>query len=97
METPWAFKVPVTESERGWGRKIDDYMVCLSLEDALRFTYDFNAQNTADTAPDWYMQVEDGPVRLKLTERQYQLVTAQENQRMWLRDLLAKCKESVVE
>ena len=30
-------KVPVIESERGWGSKVDDFMVCLSVEDANAF------------------------------------------------------------
>lgn len=30
------FKVAIYESERGWGRKLDDHMICLSLEDALQ-------------------------------------------------------------
>ena len=32
-----AVKIAVIESEAGWGRKIDDWMVCLSIEDAKSF------------------------------------------------------------
>lgn len=31
---PTAVKIAVMEYERGWGSKIDDWMVCLSVEDA---------------------------------------------------------------
>lgn len=30
-------KVEVVESERGWGSRVDDYVVCLTLQDAEQF------------------------------------------------------------
>lgn len=80
-------RVPVTESEAGWGRKIDDYMLCLSVEDALKFTEEFNAKNTENTAPDWYMQVEDEPEPLDITDEQYEVLCDQTDKRMWLSTL----------
>lgn len=59
-----AIKVPVVESERGWGRKIDDWMVCLTIEDAQAFKKEFNSENISSTTPDWYMQAE-GEVKSK--------------------------------
>lgn len=50
-----AVKVAVWEYERGWGSKVDDYMVCLSVEDA-------NA--------DWYMVAEGEPTAIDLTPKQ---------------------------
>lgn len=79
-----AVKVPVTESERGWGRKIEDYMVCLSTEDALNFTKEFNSKNSPGPAPDWYMQVEDDPIPFDITEKQLNVIKETEKKRIWL-------------
>ena len=79
--------VPVTESERGWGRKIDDYMVCLSVKDALKFTKEFNAKNTSETVPDYYMVVEHEPQPMDITEKQYEAVLKSKKKRMWLNSL----------
>lgn len=83
--TQKAYKVAVTESERGWGRKIDDYMVCQSHEDALAFTKEFNSKNTEETAPDWYMVVEHDPEQITLTQTQFDYLI--ESNRVWLSDL----------
>lgn len=80
-----AVKVPVIESERGWDCKIDDHMVCLSIEDAYEFIKEFNAQNTEIRTPDWYMQAEDVPETITLSEAQYQIVLAEK--RVWLNGL----------
>ncbi len=80
-----AVKVPVIESERGWGRKIDDYMVCLTLEDAHEFIKEFNSRNTETTTPDWYMQAEGDPEPISLSEAQYHIVLAEK--RVWLNSL----------
>jgi hypothetical protein len=80
-----AVKVPVTESERGWGRKIDDYMVCLSMEDAKAFTKEFNAKNTDETVPDWYMVVENEPIPMDLTDAQFKRL--KKEKRIWLSSL----------
>ena len=50
-----AVKVPVWEFERGWGSKIDDWMICLSVDDAKKFVAEFNAKNRETKVPDWYM------------------------------------------
>lgn len=77
-----AVKIAVIESEAGWGRKIDDWMVCLSAEDAKAFEKEFNAKNKSSSAPDWYMQVEGGPKPIDLTEKQFSKL--QEDKRVWL-------------
>lgn len=79
--------VPVTESERGWGRQIDDYMVCLTTEDALKFTEEFNAKNTEETVPDYYMVVEHKPEPMDIDEKLYNIVCRSKNKRMWLSSL----------
>jgi hypothetical protein len=65
-----AVKIAVIESEKGWGRKIDDYMVCLSVDDANEFKKEFNSKNTEDSTPDWYMQVEGSPEPINLSDKQ---------------------------
>lgn len=77
-----AVKIAVVESERGWGRKVDDWMVCLSVEDANLYKKEFNAENVEERTPDWYMQVEGEPQPIDLTSRQYELLKKEE--RVWL-------------
>ena len=77
-----AVKIAVIESEAGWGRKIDDYMVCLSIEDAKTFEKDFNSENKASSTPKWYMQVEGQPEPIDLTENQFSKL--QNDKRVWL-------------
>lgn len=80
-----AIKIPVVESEAGWGRKIDDYMVSLNHEDAEAYRLEFNAKNTETSTPSWYMQVEGKATPIDLTEKQYNhLVT---EKRVWLSTL----------
>lgn len=79
-----AVKVPVTERERGWGAKVDDHMVCMSMSDAQAFTTEFNSKNPDGPAPDWYMQVEDEPLPIDLTDEQFQALEESEDGRMWL-------------
>ena len=50
-----AFKVEIIESEREWGSKVDDYMICLSQQDAELFKEEFNSFNISVTIPEWYM------------------------------------------
>lgn len=57
QQKPW--RVVVIESERGWGTKVDEIKRFASKEEALAFQRDFNKDNTAATAPDWYMQAQD--------------------------------------
>ena len=80
-----AVRIAVVESEAGWGRKIDDWMVCLTVEDAMLYEKEFNSKNTADSVPDWYMQVEGDPEPIELTDKQFdKLVT---DKRVWLSTL----------
>lgn len=76
------FKIPVIESESGWGRKLDDWMVCLSTEDAIKFKEEFNSKNTSSSTPDWYMQVEGDPEPIELSDIQYSKLI--EQKRIWL-------------
>jgi hypothetical protein len=48
-------KVLIIESERGWGQKIDEVKYFNTRQEALDFCKEFNKDNTADVAPDWYM------------------------------------------
>lgn len=49
------YKVEIIESERGWGQRIDEIKYFDSEESAKSFCTDFNKDNNASTAPDWYM------------------------------------------
>jgi len=80
-----AAKIAVFESEKGWGRKLDDWMVCLSSSEAHAFKQEFNSNNTSDTVPEWYMQAEGDPEPINLTFNQY--MKLKDNKRMWLKDL----------
>ena len=48
------YRVKLVESERGWGQEewTEDYD---SYEEAKERIRSVNAENTASTAPDWYM------------------------------------------
>lgn len=81
----WAFKVTVIESESGWGQRIDDHMVCLSIEDAKNFIQEFNSENDLPNIPDWYMYAEDTPIHIELNDNQYNKLKS--NKRMWLSSL----------
>ena len=76
-----AVRIPVIESEKGWGRRIDDHMVCLSVEDAMEFKQEFNAKNTEKTTPDWYMAVEGEPEPIDITDEQ--MAELKRNKRIW--------------
>jgi hypothetical protein len=79
-----AYSVPIFESERGWGSKIDDYMICLTLSTAKAWATDFNSFNTEPTASDWYQVALDGDIQLiEVTEAQLKALEAEVNQRMW--------------
>ena len=77
-----AVKIAVIESEADWSRKCDDWMVCLSTEDAKEFEKEFNAENKQSSAPDWYMQVEGEPKPIDLNEKQFSKL--QLEKRVWL-------------
>lgn len=77
----YGISVPVLESERGWGSKIDDHMVCLTIEDSKLFIEDFNKKNNEDIVPDWYMKALDETKQIELTEEQFNLLS--EQKRIW--------------
>lgn len=54
----WA--VELMEYERGWGSRLDETVYFDTEREANDYIKKFNAQNTAPTAPDWYM-VATGP------------------------------------
>lgn len=88
-----AIKVPIEESEAGWGRKIDDWMVCLTKEDAKAFEVEYNKPNVEDyaktkTVPSWYMQADASEaVEFDITDKQVQALKESKNQRMYLSSL----------
>jgi hypothetical protein len=51
-----AYRVEIIESERGWGQKIDEVKYFDSEADAKFFCTNYNKDNPAGPAPDWYMQ-----------------------------------------
>lgn len=51
-------KVNIIESERGWGQRVDEVKEFETLEIAEAFCREFNAENTEETVPDWYMRAE---------------------------------------
>jgi len=53
---PWV--VTIVESERGWGRKVDEYRRFATRELAEAFKADYNKDLPDGPAPDWYMQAE---------------------------------------
>ena len=42
-----AVKIAIVESEAGYGRRVDDWMVCLSSADALAYQQEFNSKLAA--------------------------------------------------
>jgi hypothetical protein len=58
--TPVAtYRVDIIESERGWGRKIDETIYFDNADEARQYVRDYNAKhNTATVVPDWYMVAE---------------------------------------
>jgi hypothetical protein len=58
INKPIAYRVDVIERERGWGSKIDDTLYFDNETEAKEYCRQFNARNTAHTAPEWYMVAE---------------------------------------
>jgi hypothetical protein len=48
------YEVCVVESERGWGQT-RDYVLFDTVEAAIKYRDDINAQNKSGPAPDWYV------------------------------------------
>lgn len=59
------YRIQVMESERGWGQDYwhEDYD---TYEEADKRIKDINAQNTANSAPDWYMQAEPAIIAIEV-------------------------------
>jgi len=59
-----AFRVTLTEYERGWGQKPWDDVYFDNEAEARKYADDYNKEhNTAASAPDWYVMARyDGPV-----------------------------------
>lgn len=56
-------RVNIIESERGWGRKVDETKTFKTRAAAEKFVKKYNQKNEDDwkktkTVPDWYMQAE---------------------------------------
>ena len=63
ISKPVAYRVDIVEYERGWGSKIEETLYFDNEAEARKVCDDFNAGNTAPTAPDWYMIANyQGPV-----------------------------------
>jgi hypothetical protein len=58
IQIPKAYRVDIIESERGWGRKIDETKYFDNEEEARQFCKDYNSKNPDGPAPDWYMQAD---------------------------------------
>lgn len=52
------YRVTLLESERGWGQNIwtEDFD---TMEEAQRRIWSVNAENTSDTAPDYYVMADN--------------------------------------
>ena len=59
-----AFKVELTEYERGWGSKPWDVLYFDNEVEARQYAIDYNLKhNNAPSAPDWYVRADyAGPV-----------------------------------
>lgn len=50
-----AYRVDIAEYERGWGSKLNASVYFDSEAEAREYVQTFNAKNTAEQVPDWYM------------------------------------------
>jgi len=59
------YRIQVMESERGWGQDYwhEDYD---TYEEAAARIKDINAQNTAKSAPDYWMQAEPAIIAIEV-------------------------------
>ncbi len=78
-----AYFVPVIESESGWGSKVDDYMVCPTLEKAKEFVVAFNAENYQIVAPEWYMRADDSIFIKDIPDEQFKRISAHNAESCW--------------
>lgn len=85
-----AFKVPVIESERGWGSKIDDYMVCISNDVAKNFIEIFNSSNNKEVTANWYMYADTNITEFSLSDLEIMILNNEDDGKMWLKELNRK-------
>lgn len=52
------YRVDIIESERGWGSKIDETKYFDNEHEAQAFCKKYNASNTDEVVPDWYMRAD---------------------------------------
>ena len=82
-----AIKIPVIESEKGWGQRVDDHMICLSSTIANAFVVEFNSKNNEPQTPDWYMYADNYHAPIEITEAQFNHINNQPEKREWLSKL----------
>jgi hypothetical protein len=59
ISKPVAFRVVLTEYERGWGQKPWDTVYFDTEYEARKYADDYNKEhNNEDYAPDWYVMAE---------------------------------------
>jgi len=54
------YTAKIWESERGWGRKVDEIKEFKSEKARDKFITKFNSANNEPVTPDWYMFAEKG-------------------------------------
>jgi hypothetical protein len=74
MKADVIYTAVVWESERGWGRKVDETREFKTEGARDKFIEKFNSKNNEPVAPDWYMFAERGeniirPIRLRRKAR----------------------------
>ena len=57
------YRVEIIESERGWGRRVDEVKFFDNFDEAQAFVDKYNSTNPPGPAPDWYMQA-NGPYKV---------------------------------
>jgi hypothetical protein len=62
------YRVDLIESERGWGQNLWDSEDFDSLEDAKKFTKEYNDRNNEVTVPDYYIYATD-PYRVIFNQK----------------------------
>jgi len=80
-----AVKIAVIESERGWGRKIDDYMVCLTNKELWNFKENLIVKTRKIQRQIGTCNVKVTQIPIDLDEKQYEEL--EKHKRIWLRAL----------
>jgi hypothetical protein len=59
ISIPQAYRVDLTEYERGWGSKPFDTVYFDNEQEARKYAEDYNLRhNNQDTVPDWYVRAD---------------------------------------